>query len=259
MFFSSRTLPGQRYASNSFCGRTAGASARRCPVCGSSAEVVIEQQQNVRLPLAQRRNRHVNDVQAGSTRSSRKSPDGNPAQAGCDWSRRGSARRRASRSDRRRGDEFRRFRGSAAARPACAATSRRVRRGRACRVGERRQSGLVAVRAGEAAAHVPEQFGFEQRIGETRAVDRDERMTPPAPPNWISRATISLPTPVSPTIRTFASERAAVSISDRRRAMAALLPIKRGPSSAVWANGFMGRGLEMGILSGFRLPGHQSR
>ena len=34
---------------------------------------------------------------------------------------------------------------------------------------------LVAIRAGEAALHVTEQFGLEQGLGQARAVDRDER------------------------------------------------------------------------------------
>ena len=37
------------------------------------------------------------------------------------------------------------------------------------------QARLVAVRAGEAAAHVAEQLGLEQRVGQAGAVDRDER------------------------------------------------------------------------------------
>ena len=37
------------------------------------------------------------------------------------------------------------------------------------------QAGTVAVRAGEAAAHVAKQFGFEQRVGDAGGVEGDER------------------------------------------------------------------------------------
>ena len=37
------------------------------------------------------------------------------------------------------------------------------------------QAGFVAVRAREAAAHVPEELGFEERVRQSRAVERDER------------------------------------------------------------------------------------
>ena len=37
------------------------------------------------------------------------------------------------------------------------------------------QAGLVAVRAGEAAAHVAEELGLEQRVGQAGAVERDQR------------------------------------------------------------------------------------
>ena len=37
------------------------------------------------------------------------------------------------------------------------------------------QARLVAIRAGEAAADVAEQLGFEERVGQARAVERDER------------------------------------------------------------------------------------
>src|SRR5439155_3016425 len=42
-------------------------------------------------------------------------------------------------------------------------------------VGDLELARLVAVRAGEAAAHVAEQFGLEQRLGQPGAVHRDER------------------------------------------------------------------------------------
>ncbi len=37
------------------------------------------------------------------------------------------------------------------------------------------EAGLVAIGAREAAAHVPEELRFEQRVGQTRAVEGDER------------------------------------------------------------------------------------
>ena len=37
------------------------------------------------------------------------------------------------------------------------------------------EPGLVAVRAGEAAAHVAEELRLEQRVGQAGAVERDER------------------------------------------------------------------------------------
>ena len=42
------------------------------------------------------------------------------------------------------------------------------------------QPGLVAVRVGEAAAHVAEQLGRQQRIGNAGAIDRHQRRTAPA-------------------------------------------------------------------------------
>ena len=41
--------------------------------------------------------------------------------------------------------------------------------------GHLEQAGLVAHRPGEGAADVAEQLGFEQRLGQRRAVDRHER------------------------------------------------------------------------------------
>ena len=42
-------------------------------------------------------------------------------------------------------------------------------------MGEFEDAGSIADRAGEAAAHVAEQLGLEQRFGERRAIDGDER------------------------------------------------------------------------------------
>src|SRR6187431_1720754 len=52
----------------------------------------------------------------------------------------------------------------------------------------------------------------------------------------MSRETTSFPTPVSPVIRTFASERAAQSMSARRSWMPSLSPIKRTSSDRVGTN-----------------------
>ena len=41
-------------------------------------------------------------------------------------------------------------------------------------VGRFEPAALVAIGVGEAALHVPEQLGFEQRVGKAGAVDRDE-------------------------------------------------------------------------------------
>ena len=69
--------------------------------------------------------------------------------------------------------------------------------------------GLVAVRAREAALHVPEQLGLEQVLRQPGAVHRHERRRGPqrllAP---MARATTSLPDPLSPVMSTLASERA---------------------------------------------------
>ena len=42
------------------------------------------------------------------------------------------------------------------------------------------EAGIVTKRAGETAAHVPEEFRFEQRVGHARAIDGDERSGAPA-------------------------------------------------------------------------------
>ena len=78
---------------------------------------------------------------------------------------------------------------------------------------------LVAVGAGEAALHVAEQLRFEQRLGQARAVDRDERARGARGAQWMSRATRSLPTPLSPVMSTFASPAATRSTSARMSAI----------------------------------------
>ena len=78
---------------------------------------------------------------------------------------------------------------------------------------------LVAVRAGEAALHVAEQLRFEQRLGEAGAVHRDEGREARAERTWISRATRSLPTPLSPVMSTFVSRAATRPTSARMSAI----------------------------------------
>ena len=58
-------------------------------------------------------------------------------------------------------------------------------------------------RAGEGAARVAEQLVLEQRFGERRAVEGDERLRARGLlAAWIARATSSLPVPVSPVMST---------------------------------------------------------
>ena len=94
-------------------------------------------------------------------------------------------------------------------------------------VGDLELAGLVAVGAGEAALDVPEQLGFEERFGEAGAVDRHEGAVRPRAQRVDARATSSLPTPLSPVIRTLASERATRSISCSRSIITGLIPINR--------------------------------
>jgi hypothetical protein len=72
---------------------------------------------------------------------------------------------------------------------------------------------VIAIGAGEAAAHVAEERRFEQRIRNAGAVDRDERRQARRLLRWMSLAITSFPTPLSPVMSTFESERAANSIS----------------------------------------------
>ena len=75
------------------------------------------------------------------------------------------------------------------------------------------QARLVTKRTGKAAADVTEELGFEQRVGQPGTVDRESGAWLRALLLWMSRATTSLPTPVSPVMSTLASDRAAISIS----------------------------------------------
>ena len=93
-------------------------------------------------------------------------------------------------------------------------------------VGHLELARLVAIGAGEAALDVAEQLRLEQRFRQAGAVDRDHaRAAARALRWWMACATSSLPTPLSPVISTFASERAMRSISCASSPIAALLPI----------------------------------
>ncbi len=87
-------------------------------------------------------------------------------------------------------------------------------------------AGLVPVGAGEAALDVTEQLGFEEGLGNAGAVDGDERLARRSEPSWMARATSSLPTPLSPVIRTLASDGEMRPISSRRSAISALVPMR---------------------------------
>ena len=118
--------------------------------------------------------------------------------------RRGDARaRRPSRSlVAPTGAHARRSRARAAASPGARAASRRSRRGRACRRrASAKRPGRSAVAPVNAPRDVTEQLALEQRLGQRRAVDRDERAAR-APRSRVdgARATSPLPVPVSPMI-----------------------------------------------------------
>ena len=90
---------------------------------------------------------------------------------------------------------------------------------------------LVTIGAREAAADVTKQFRFEAKVSGmplqfTATKGRRRR----ALCSWMDRATASLPTPVSPRIRTFALLRAAISML-RRNAIALRRCFLRGPTS----------------------------
>ena len=91
-------------------------------------------------------------------------------------------------------------------------------------VGHLELAGLVAVGAGEAALHVAEQLRLEQRLRQAGAVDGDERALRPRALRVDALATSSLPTPLSPVMSTFASDRATRSISSCRAVIAGLRP-----------------------------------
>ena len=52
--------------------------------------------------------------------------------------------------------------------------------------------------AGEGAALVAEQLALDERLGDGRAVEGDERLLARSERSWSARATSSLPVPVSP-------------------------------------------------------------
>ena len=73
---------------------------------------------------------------------------------------------------------------------------------------------LVAIGAGEAAAHVAEQLRFEQRFGKPAQLTVTKGRRRAWLVAWMSAPTISLPTPLSPVISTLAS------VCDKRRTSA---------------------------------------
>ena len=92
-------------------------------------------------------------------------------------------------------------------------------------------AGLVAIGAGEAPFDVAEQLRFEQRFRQARAVDGARKSSfARGPSEWTARATTSLPTPLSPVIRTLASDRATRSTSSRRSSIIGLVPTNSGSS-----------------------------
>jgi hypothetical protein len=87
----------------------------------------------------------------------------------------------------------------------------------------------VAIGAGEAALGVAEQLGFEQALGNRPAVDRNE---PPIRACGVRVDELrrrSLPTPLSPVIRTLPSQAAARVASAWTWRMAGLPPTMSGP------------------------------
>jgi hypothetical protein len=143
-------------------------------------EIVIEQQRNVRLPLAERRDLHVNDIQPVVQVLS-EIASSNPTKEVA-IGRRQDPHVHAlldpigAETMNLAGFEEAQEHGLHARRH----LAEFVEEERAL-VGDRRESGLVSVRAGEAAADVSKQFRLQQRIGQACAVDCHERMTPPAP------------------------------------------------------------------------------
>ena len=93
--------------------------------------------------------------------------------------------------------------------------------------------GRSCERAGERAARVAEELALGERLRDGGAVDRHERRRARAAPSaWMARATTSLPVPVSPSISTGASVRAAVRTSSRTRSIAGLRADEPGERSA---------------------------
>ena len=85
----------------------------------------------------------------------------------------------------------------------------------------------VAVGAGEAAASVAEELGFEQGLGDRRAVDGDERLVRAGRMRVNNWATTSLPTPLSPVMNTLASPAAARVARARTCRMGLLMSTRR--------------------------------
>ena len=99
-------------------------------------------------------------------------------------------------------------------------------------VGDFEQADAMLVGPGERAFAMAEQLAFDQRFGQRAAVDRHERHRRPAGFDRArSRATSSLPVPVSPKMSTVDCVGATLAISVRTRSMPAEVPTSRGVPS----------------------------
>ena len=173
-FFSSRMLPGQRYAISASIASARHLGRGDLVRLGVAVEVVVDEQRDVLRPLAQRRNPEPDDVQpevqilaerargdlrlqVAIGRGDQPHVDARVGAIGADAldltgleeSQQHDLHARAHLAD-------------------FVEEHRAVRR-------HFEQTGLVAIRAGETAADVTEEFGFEQRVRQTRAVEGDER------------------------------------------------------------------------------------
>ena len=110
----------------------------------------------------------------------------------------------------RRRDRSRRLAARAAASPGRRAAARRSRRGTACPGRLRRICRCASPGAGEGALLMAEQDALDQIFGDRAAIDGDEGLADSrALSPWMARAISSLPTPLSPSIRTGMVELAA--------------------------------------------------
>jgi len=89
-------------------------------------------------------------------------------------------------------------------------------------------------RAGERAARMSEELGFEQVRGDGTAVTATNAISRRRLAWWIARASSSLPVPDSPKIRTLASE-SATSFACRSRssirALRVMMPARHSPAA----------------------------
>ena len=190
----------------------APASPRRRSRSGAcdALEQVIDQHRDVLAALAQRRHVHMDDAQAvEQILAELAGRDALGQVAGWSRRRRGRWRWRSSWDPTDWiSPVSRKRRSSACMRRLISPTSSRKSVPPCAML---QLAGLVAVGAGEAALHVPEELRFEQRFGQPRAVDRDERPVARLEWTWTVRAMRSLPTPLSPVIEhlRFAGGRAA--------------------------------------------------